>query len=1204
MDPRRRSAWLALRVASLGIAIALGGLGCDPEPIRPMPGQSQWRAPALVPVPGALLDAVSGNLLLSRRDLSIDTRLGTYVLGAVWNSADRRWHFGFEASYRDGIFVDESGARADVGALAPGAAVPGTRWVKLDAHRMKTKGGRVHDFALDGAIESIHFEGHPHPRLDFERGMVAGETRIHSVRQCSAPGACETVLTLEWDADARLAGAVDRAGRCVAYTWLAEGRLASARDARACETGAAATQFEYAGGDLVAWESAEAERVEYHFDGKGRMLEARAVGEGDLLFQASYERTAGRNASRLEGPGGSLREWIAEADGRVLELREPAGIGATLFSWQGRRIVQEVSPAGVVTRYAIEDDDVVSIQRGDLPARTVRYAAGAIEPRDPERRPVLEVRDGLGLVVARTYGADGLAADETNGAGETTTWTWQGPTLVAATGPDGREVRFLEHGEHGHAARVERGGAVFAWYYDAVGNRLRGERNGVAIAPGGEVERRFDAGRALVEIAMQATHPGVPAQTTRSVRIERRSDGQVRAIRRPGGLDLEYAYDALGRLVERRQRRTGGDAVEWLRYGPQGGLFERELSNGMRTRQDVDAAGRPVLVSHWRGTALEQAALFAYQGERLVGVGDSVLLGSESIEYDAVGRPVRIQHAGGERREIDYDERSLPVRESYWLDEAEPLVVIERRFDGAGRLRELSRDGSRRVGFEREGGRLARILHGPGDPAVLTRHLERDPLTALLTGSVLLDANGAQVASSQVSWVQDLPSTTTVTAATHSARGIVATSEESHRLYGLGLSGPSGPRLVAHGLFEFPPLFFDYDEVANWTNDGLIHSAQYDAERSRLLSVRDAWGAAVHHFAWDAAGFATARDGEVVEHDAAGRVTRVGDAARFVWDVRGRPVERELSGVTRRLRFGGRVACDEEGVPLSLDLGHVSIRFDGQGDRHRHFDYRGNVTLVTDDAGSVVSHVAYAPYGVAAVHGEVPERSFAGGLDLGGELVLLGHRVLDGSVGRFLSPDPVPQLVNEYAYAQGNPILYSDPTGATFESVLEEYGGVAGSAAGAAVGAGAALAYLNVAAVGPASAAAAAGGAVVGYWAGTRVGGFVGRTLDDLLGDPAPPASSPGSSAPAPPAVPSGPTPTPPGRSDAGRAKGCVGACVGGPRFHGPGLSLSDSAVTAPSCAGPRFGEAPDLRGWLPLLLPLCVVLTLACGRPWRGSGG
>jgi RHS repeat-associated protein len=45
------------------------------------------------------------------------------------------------------------------------------------------------------------------------------------------------------------------------------------------------------------------------------------------------------------------------------------------------------------------------------------------------------------------------------------------------------------------------------------------------------------------------------------------------------------------------------------------------------------------------------------------------------------------------------------------------------------------------------------------------------------------------------------------------------------------------------------------------------------------------------------------------------------------------------------------------------------------------------------------------------------------------DLYILGARIHDAAAGRFLSPDPIFMIVNQYQYAHGNPVAYSDPSG-------------------------------------------------------------------------------------------------------------------------------------------------------------------------------
>jgi RHS repeat-associated protein len=134
--------------------------------------------------------------------------------------------------------------------------------------------------------------------------------------------------------------------------------------------------------------------------------------------------------------------------------------------------------------------------------------------------------------------------------------------------------------------------------------------------------------------------------------------------------------------------------------------------------------------------------------------------------------------------------------------------------------------------------------------------------------------------------------------------------------------------------------------------------------------------------------------------------------------------------------------AETPGVFATADYGSFTLDLMGGEDRYRHFDFRRNVKLVTDEMGAVVTHYRYAGYGIDEVHGEPGDgTSFVGGRELGG-LLLLGMRVLDPLAGRFLSPDPIYQVANQFAYADANPVEFWDPAGTV--SISATVGGNAG----------------------------------------------------------------------------------------------------------------------------------------------------------------
>jgi RHS repeat-associated protein len=103
-------------------------------------------------------------------------------------------------------------------------------------------------------------------------------------------------------------------------------------------------------------------------------------------------------------------------------------------------------------------------------------------------------------------------------------------------------------------------------------------------------------------------------------------------------------------------------------------------------------------------------------------------------------------------------------------------------------------------------------------------------------------------------------------------------------------------------------------------------------------------------------------------------------------------------------------------------------------------DHQGTTQVVIDAATQTTTRRRQLPFG--APRGDTVtwpnERGFVGGtLDPSTGLTHLGAREYDPALGRFLTPDPIvdhtnPQQLNGYAYANNNPVTYSDPSGLYF----------------------------------------------------------------------------------------------------------------------------------------------------------------------------
>ncbi len=122
---------------------------------------------------------------------------------------------------------------------------------------------------------------------------------------------------------------------------------------------------------------------------------------------------------------------------------------------------------------------------------------------------------------------------------------------------------------------------------------------------------------------------------------------------------------------------------------------------------------------------------------------------------------------------------------------------------------------------------------------------------------------------------------------------------------------------------------------------------------------------------------------------------------------------------------------------------HADIKIVGSQKFFLHRDHLASVRLITNDAGTVVEDTGYSAYGerVAMSNSNYPNVGYSTQKGYIGErydaetgLIYLNARYMDPAWGRFISPDDWdPTLLgvgtNRYAYAGNDPINKSDPNG-------------------------------------------------------------------------------------------------------------------------------------------------------------------------------
>jgi RHS repeat-associated protein len=1003
---------------ALLLALAQLLLGCPPPnpPLAPVAGWVERREPNLAAVPGGFVDVAGGKFLVSRTDLVLDTRLGREVLGAVYDSATGLWRWSFESSYDGTLFSDESGASFAVASLASGAAIPGTHWVKLDATRMKTKGGLVYEYGPDHRLAARYWSSDPYPRIVQRYTLLAGAPRATQIEQCTSASACTPLFTLGYDASGQLVSVIDRAGRRAEFTWDGSGRLVGARDALDVAKGWPGFRYTWSDTLLASLTNSEGERTRYTYSGR-RLTSATQEGPGSPVHHFQYEGRdgAGLYHTRFWNPLGEERRFAYDAQGRLLEQREVATGEVTSFAWSGERKSARTLPNGATTLWTWLGDDVQTRTDPSGNVVTFTYAPSGVNRDDARVRPVASVHDSLGPVETRSYDASGRLVELRNGAGEATRYTWAAGSLASETAR-GVTRSYSQVGEHGHAEAVTVFGVTEQRSFDAVGNLVRGSDGRTPLA-GGIGLRSFDADRNLAALELHSA--SFAAET---ITLEHRSDGQKLRVLR-GGDDHEFVYDAFGQMAERRERADGAWRVTRFGHDAAGRPSLVERPNGMREEIAWGPAGRPMHVRRLRDGVLESTLAFVYQAGELVRADDSES-GAEHYVYDGAGRRVATTFADGEQLVEQYDLRSRLVAESFVSAQGGLLATLLYAHDLADRRVRVADLSGALLETAFDDGRVAELTYGNG----LVRSLLYGS-DGTLQGARTSDAAGQLVESttlaSQVLFDGAGVAFRRQQATTRTYGNVDVMTIEEYDLWPVLEDAPGGARIARWDDGFGADEAYAFDARSNLRAMGDTSFA-YNAEGNRLLAVTRA-GQTVGHYAYDAAGFATARNGVPLAWNAAGRLVAHG-ADTLDWDGFGRIRAARVGGVTARFAFGGRVQADADGAPLAIDLGEVVVGLGG-AHRYRHLDFRGNVKFVSDEDGRVVAHYRYAPFGLDAVFGadDDPVR-FVARPEIG-ELMLLGERVYDPAVGRFLSPDPLFQIVNQFAYTLGNPVWFSDPDG-------------------------------------------------------------------------------------------------------------------------------------------------------------------------------
>ncbi|WP_232437393.1 RHS repeat-associated core domain-containing protein [Burkholderia ubonensis] len=431
----------------------------------------------------------------------------------------------------------------------------------------------------DGSVIRTKFDAHQHPVC------------------VTLPGGRQ--WRYEWDAHGNLLAQTAPSGATSRYAYDTHGQLVEHTGPRG-----SVTRFDYdRDGQLAMLTDALGHITRYAHDARGNL-----VGSINALEQPSrYEYDRNDNLTRAIEPGGREIHCVYDADGNLIRYRDPAGHVTQM----------EYSALGQVRRRLAPDGTTVEY-RYDTEEQLVRV----VNERGEEY--VLE-RDALGRIVAETdywgqtrryrYGAAGELLDSTDPLGQTIGYGHDNlGRIVQKRVPDparddGVRIDSFAYDRHGNLVLAENPFSRVQFSYDADG-RVIEERQGDDFtiangydAAGNRIERwtRLVAGSEVVEHTVRYAYSALDAVTSiriddaAPVALERDAVGQVRVEKLGAELRRELTYEAGGQLTSQTLlASTGALFASEYAYDANGQLIEKRDSRGGIERFQYDPVGRVI----------------------------------------------------------------------------------------------------------------------------------------------------------------------------------------------------------------------------------------------------------------------------------------------------------------------------------------------------------------------------------------------------------------------------------------------------------------------------------------------------------------------------------------------------------------------------------------------------------------------------------
>lgn len=455
-----------------------------------------------------------------------------------------------------------------------------------------------------------------------------------------------------------------------------------------------------------------------------------------------------------------------------------------------------------------------------------------------------------------------------------------------------------------------------------------------------------------------------------------------------------------------------GNAIETYDYDATDRLAKITDAKGKSAQLAYDNAGRLASATDRKG----QATTLAYDAAGRVtqaGLPDGASL---HFSYDAVGRLAALEEKGGaspSRFDYRYDNRDLLVQET--IQQQGGSHVITYQYDALGRriARRLDNTDSTAYSYDKAG-RVTSIKFNSEAPVAYEWDAASRLTAKRLSNGVRMEYR-YDAASRLLGIVYRKPD-----------NAVLDSIAYSYDANGRRTSKTAG--LPSRDETPFAATYDAANRMASFTltASGETFDMAYD-DNGNLVSKTSRLNGQATTYSWDVRNRLVGMAGP-------------GLSASFAYDAMGRRIGKTVNGQRVQFLYDGPQAIAElagNTVSASLLTGiaidEMLARYTAAGARHYLSDALGSVIALLKDDASVQNYYAYSPYGetTATANDEGNASEYTGRENDLTQAYYYRARYYDPILKRFISSDPIGLSagLNFYAYANSNPVNFTDPDG-------------------------------------------------------------------------------------------------------------------------------------------------------------------------------